>query len=395
MNQDNASTPTATPALPVSTLNIARVRAHVLRYPVQVPVRTSFGTMTDRPAVFVQVTDDEGVSGWGEVWCNFPGCGAEHRARLVHSVMAPLLEGRRFDEGPQEAWEALTRQTAVLAIQSGEPGPMAQAIAGIDLALWDLAARRAGEPLWRYLGGQPRIPVYASGINPEGALETAERMRAAGHNAFKLKVGFGAERDVGNLEALRQTLGDAASMMVDANQAWSLDEAQAMAPRLAPFRLDWLEEPLRADRPWTEWQQLRAGSPVPLAGGENIAGLEAFDTAIAAKVFSVLQPDAAKWGGISGCWPVIQRARAAGLRYCPHYLGGGLGLLASAHLLAAAGGDGLLEIDSNDNPLRSALSPRLSRIDDGWVTLDETPGIGALDDLLQQAALEARAVPVD
>jgi L-alanine-DL-glutamate epimerase-like enolase superfamily enzyme len=393
MNQDNASSPT--PALPVSPLRIARVRAHVFRYPVQVPVRTSFGTMTDRPAVFVQVTDEDGASGWGEVWCNFPGCGAEHRARLVHSVMAPLLEGRRFDEGPQEAWEALTRQTAVLAIQSGEPGPMAQAIAGIDLALWDLAARRAGEPLWRYLGGQPRIPVYASGINPEGALDTAERMRAGGHNAFKLKVGFGAERDVGNLEALRQTLGDAASMMVDANQAWSLDEALAMAPRLAPFRLDWLEEPLRADRPWTEWQQLKAGSPVPLAGGENVAGLDAFDGAIAAQVFSVLQPDAAKWGGISGCWPVIAKARAAGLRYCPHYLGGGLGLLASAHLLAAAGGDGLLEIDSNDNPLRSALSPRLSRIDDGWVTLDETPGIGALDDVLQQAATVAKAVAVD
>jgi L-alanine-DL-glutamate epimerase-like enolase superfamily enzyme len=395
MNQDNASTSASSPALPVSPLAIARVRAHVFRYPVQVPVRTSFGTMTDRPAVFVEVTDEDGASGWGEVWCNFPGCGAEHRARLVHSVMAPLLEGQSFDEGPRQAWEALTRQTAVLAIQSGEPGPMAQAIAGIDLALWDLAARRAGQPLWRYLGGQPRIPVYASGINPEGALETAERMRAAGHNAFKLKVGFGAERDVGNLEALRQTLGNAASMMVDANQAWSLDEALAMAPRLAPFRLDWLEEPLRADRPWPEWQQLKAGSPVALAGGENVAGFEAFDSAIAAQVFSVLQPDAAKWGGISGCWPVIAKARAAGLRYCPHYLGGGLGLLASAHLLAAAGGDGLLEIDSNDNPLRSALSPRLSRIDDGWVTLDETPGIGMPDDVLALAGSVAKAVAAD
>lgn len=382
-----------TSALPRTTLRIARLRAHVFRYPVKVPVRTSFGTMTDRPAVFIEATDEDGATGWGEVWCNFPGCGAEHRARLVQSVMAPLLEGRRFDQGPHEAWDMLTRATAVLAIQSGEPGPMAQAIAGIDLALWDLAARRAGQPLWRHLGGErARIPVYASGINPDGADQTALAMRAEGHRAFKLKVGFGGERDLANLRALRAALGEAPMLAVDANQGWNLDEARAMAPRLAPFGLAWLEEPLRADRPWSEWQQLRAGAPLPLAGGENVAGLEAFDQAIAAKVFSVLQPDAAKWGGISGCWPVVQRARAAGLRYCPHYLGGGIGLLASAHLLAAAGGDGLLEIDSNDNPLRSALAGATARIDEGRVTLDETPGIGAVEDVLGVARSVAKEV---
>ena len=387
----NHTTP-ASSALPRSPLRIASVEAHVFRYPVKVPVRTSFGTMTDRPALFVRVRDEAGAAGWGEVWCNFPACGAEHRARLVHTVMAPLLEGQGFD-GPQAAWEALTRQTAVLAIQSGEPGPMAQAIAGIDLALWDLAARRAGQPLWRYLGGQqPRIPVYASGINPQGSVEMAQQMRSAGHRALNLKVGFGAERDVANLEALRHELGSATALMVDANQAWSLSEAVDMLPRLAPFGLAWLEEPLRADRPWHEWQQLKALAPMPLAGGENLASDEAFDAAIAANVFGVMQPDAAKWGGISACWPVVQRARAAGLRYCPHYLGAGVGLLASAHLLAAAGGDGMLEIDSNDNPLRSALSPTLTRIDQGWITLDETPGIGAPADVLGVAASVALAV---
>ncbi len=380
-------------ALPRAPLRIASVQTHVFRYPVKVPVRTSFGTMTDRPALFVQVQDEDGAEGWGEVWCNFPACGAEHRARLLHSVMAPLLQGQAFD-GPAAAWESLTRQTAVLAIQSGEPGPMAQAIAGIDLALWDLAARRAGQPLWRYLGAQrSRIPVYASGINPQASLEMVQQMRSAGHRAFKLKVGFGAERDIANLEALRRELDEATPLMADANQAWTLPEAMAMAPRLAPLHLGWLEEPLRADRPWSEWQQLKAQAPMPLAGGENLAGDEAFDAAIAARVFSVMQPDAAKWGGISACWPVVQRARAAGLRYCPHYLGGGLGLLASAHLLAAAGGDGLLEIDSNDNPLRSALSPQLCDIDDGWVTLDdETPGIGAPPDVAGVAASVARPV---
>ena len=129
---------------------IARVEAHVLRWPVRVPVRTSFGTMHDRPAVLVRVVAEDGAFGWGESWCNFPSCGAEHRARLIETVLAPLLVGRAF-ASPEEAFRELSAKTAVLAIQSGEPGPIAQAIAGVDIALHDLAARRAGVPLWRHL----------------------------------------------------------------------------------------------------------------------------------------------------------------------------------------------------------------------------------------------------
>src|SRR5213080_2030260 len=98
---------------------IARVEAHVLRWPVRVPVRTSFGVMHDRPALLVRVEDDEGAFGWGEAWCNFPSCGAEHRARLIESVMAPLLCGAVF-ASPRAAYDRLNAATAVLAIQSGE-----------------------------------------------------------------------------------------------------------------------------------------------------------------------------------------------------------------------------------------------------------------------------------
>ena len=115
---------------------------------------------------------------------------------------------------------------------------------------------------------------------------------------------------------------------------------------------------------------------MPLAAGENSLGRDAFDAAIAARALAVVQPDIAKWGGISGCWPVIERLRAAGLRYCPHYLGAGIGLAASAHLLAAVGGDGLLEVDANPNPLRSALCPGLERVGDGFASLGTAPGIG-------------------
>jgi D-galactarolactone cycloisomerase len=126
----------------LSAATIDRVEAHVLRCPIDTPVRTSFGVMHDRPAVFIRVIDRDGASGWGEVWCNFPSCGAEHRAALVQTVFAPLVEGQRVTH-PAVLFDQLSARTAVLALQSGEHGPIAQVIAGIDLAVWDLQARRA------------------------------------------------------------------------------------------------------------------------------------------------------------------------------------------------------------------------------------------------------------
>jgi len=379
MGSDNRESP-APPAL-------ARVQAHVLRWPVRVPVRTSFGTMHDRPAVLVRVEDADGAHGWGEAWCNFPSCGAEHRARLIESVLAPLLIGRAF-ASPEAAFAEMSERTAVLAIQSGEPGPIAQAIAGVDIALHDLAARRRGLPLWRLLardGGrdEPRsVPVYASGINPEQAGATVQALRDAGYTAFKLKVGFGAERDVANLAEVRSAAGPKAAVMVDANQAWDLAGATAMAEALAASAPTWLEEPLRADRPWPEWQRLAAASPIPLAAGENAIGEAAFAELLASGAIAVVQPDLAKWGGISGVAAIVERITAANLRWCPHYLGGGIGLLASAHLLAARGrADGWLEVDANENPLRTLLCPPLASLDNGRMTLPAGLGLGVEPDL--------------
>ena len=361
-------------------LNIEQVETFVYRCPIRTPVQTSFGIMRDRPAVLVRVTDTDGATGWGEIWCNFPAVGAEHRARLVASVFAPLLQGQMFTD-PPSAYQDLSERTAVLAIQSAEPGPIAQCIAGLDTALWDLHARRAGKALWRLLGGtDPTLGVYASGLNPTEPEVLAARCHEAGYRAFKLKVGFGRGRDHANLQALRQVIGDCA-LMVDANQAWDLATACVEAKALQPFALRWLEEPLRADRPWSEWQALAAASPVPLAGGENLAGDQAFNQALAEGALQVVQPDLAKWGGISGCLPVARRIRQAGRRYCPHYLGAGIGLLASAHVLAAVGGDGLLEVDANPNPLRTLSCGPVNAVREGQITLSDAPGLGIHMDL--------------
>ena len=367
-------------ASPIAQARIADLSVFVFRAPVAVPVRTSFGVMRDRPMVLVRVEDSDGATGWGEVWCNFPSCGAEHRARLMTTVFRDLLVGQTAEQ-PANVHADLTERTRVLAIQSGEPGPIAQCIAGIDIALWDLAARRRRLPLWRLLGGsEPTIGVYASGLNPDAPERLAARKREEGFTAFKLKIGFGTARDRANLAALRAELGPDTPLMADANQAWDGAAAAENARMLEPFGLTWLEEPLPADLPWDAWRGLRAQTAIPLAGGENLTGA-AFDDAIAAGVLSVVQPDVAKWGGISGCLPVARRIRDAGLRYCPHYLGGGVGLVASAHLLAAVGGDGMLEIDANDNPLRTLLMEPLGEIHGGRCRISSEAGLGIAPDL--------------
>lgn len=368
-------------AYPSDEVVITAVRAVAVRAPIETHVRTSFGIMRDRPAVFVEVEEDSGNRGLGEIWCNFPSVGAEHRARLVLETAGPLLQ--QLSPLPVgEVFARLMDKLHVLAIQSGEWGPLRQVCAGLDIACHDLAARRAGLPLYAYLDGQASgsVGAYASGIGPEAPAQVAARELARGHESFKLKVGFGMETDRRSLDAIRGAIGDR-RLMIDANQGWNLDQAILHGGRFADYRLDWLEEPLRADRPLEEWRALSEAMPIAIAAGENMNAPAEFEAAIASRLFRFLQPDAAKWGGLSGCLAVARAARAAGLTYCPHYLGGGIGLLASAHLLAAAGGGGLLEIDTNPNPLRDNLIAGLMPLSGGRVTLSERPGIGLAEDL--------------
>lgn len=362
-------------------VSIARIEAAAYRVPADPPVRTAFGTMHDRPCVVVRVEDGEGNHGWGEVFCNWPPPGAEHRARLVAEVLAPLAVGRSYDH-PAEVAAYLEGRTRILVLQCDEPGPFAQAIAGIDGAVWDLAARKAGLPLAAALGGAVRpVPAYASGINPDRPERMAAAKREEGYGAFKLKIGFGHDRDLANLASLREALGPDARLMADANQAWTMDEALATVGLLAPFDLFWLEEPVAADTPLDGWKALAAAAPMRLAAGENMRSRAEFSAAVASGAFGVVQPDAIKWGGVTGCAAVGREIVAAGRIYCPHFLSGGIGLMASAHILAAVGGPGMLEVDANENPLRTLLAQPFPALKDGAFVLSDAPGIGVEPDL--------------
>ncbi|HJU24159.1 MAG TPA: mandelate racemase/muconate lactonizing enzyme family protein [Casimicrobiaceae bacterium] len=353
---------------------VTSVDVHVFRAPIARPVVNAFGAITDRPMALVRIVDSDGFAGWGEIWCNFPNVGAEHRARLVASVLAPLLIGQPASD-PEAQFTRLSRAVASQVLQTGEAGPFAQCIAGVDQALTDLAARRAGRPLWRHLGGtSAKVRVYASGIGPNDIEPVATQHWNAGFHAFKLKVGFGRERDLANLEAIRRALATNAIVMTDANQAWTSADAASMAREMKPFRLAWLEEPIAADSPWPVWQTLAATAPMPLAAGENLRGESAFEAAIASRSLGVLQPDIGKWCGFSRGVAIGRHAVASGMRFCPHWLAGGVGLMASLHLLAAVGGDGFAEWDANPNPLRERFA--LPGVVDGAVTLPDAPGLG-------------------
>ena len=358
---------------------IEKVECWVFRAPIEEPVANAFGAMTNRPAVFLRIAASDGARGWGEVFSNFPQVGAEHRARLVDSIFAPLLIGVAADD-PAPVRALLAERTRRMAIQCGEPGPFAQIAGAVDQALWDIAARRAGVPLWKHLGGQARVRVYASGIGPEHVVETARAKSAEGYRAFKLKVGFGKEKDLVNLAAIRAALGDAATIMCDANQAWTPEDAVTRISELAPYRPLWIEEPIAADYAHPAWSALAAASAIPLAAGENLRGQKAFDEAIDAGYLGYVQPDVGKWGGISGGLEVARHAAARGIAYCPHWLAGGVGLAASMHALAGSGSaGGYAEVDANPNPLREDVFP--FAVVDGWVTLSDEPGLGLEPDL--------------
>lgn len=352
----------------------------MFRVPIDEPVQTSFGTMHDRPAVLVRVEDREGAVGWGEIWCNFPSVGAEHRARVLETVVAPILLAQAWPS-PEHAFRELSARLHILGIQSGEPGTIAQAIAGADIALWDLVAKKVDQPLWQLLGGSATVQTYASGLSPTQPEKIAAAKQAEGFRAFKLKVGFGAARDLANLRSLRELLGPDATLMVDANQAWTPDAAIDMSHRLAEFRPVWLEEPIAADCPLADWSRIAKQSPIPLAAGENMRGEQQFADAIAGGALAVIQPDLGKWGGFSGCLPVARQAISNKRLFCPHWLGGGIGLLASMHLKAAVGGAGYVEVDSNPNPLREWLATPYPAVHQGAITLSDRPGLGVAPDL--------------
>ncbi len=269
----------------------------------------------------------------------------------------------------------------------------------LDLALWDLAGRITGQPVWRLLGGLlDRVRAYASSgsLRDPGAMaETAERFLAAGFPAMKIRFQRGRwQDDIRALEAVRARVGDRLTLMVDCNQGWRMPwdtatpwtykDALQVARELERLSVHWMEEPLhRADR--EGMRRLREAVDVRIAGGEMTRELSAFRDLLVDGCLDVLQPDAALVGGITGLRRVAMMAAEHNVAFTPHTWTNGMGVVANAHLTAGLADAAFLEFpfDPPEWSLdrRDFMMARPFEADaDGWLRLGEAPGMGILLD---------------
>jgi L-alanine-DL-glutamate epimerase-like enolase superfamily enzyme len=278
-----------------------------------------------------------------------------------------------------------------------------------EVAVWDLAARLVGEPLWRLLGGRSdRILAYASSgelVAPEERARRVLALRAAGVKAIKLRFHHADWReDVAVVEAVREAVGATMELMVDANHGWRMagdrarpwDVATAIqcARALEPLGVYWLEEPLpTADV--EGYARLRAGTSLRLAAGEMVRSLrEARDLVLRGGV-DVLQPDVVLAGGIGGGRRIAALADLCGRMWSPHTWSNGLGLLANLHLALAVSTCPYLEVPLDPPGWTPARRDWLLGGDalpiahDGTVGPPDGPGLGAVPDV---DALEALRV---
>lgn len=353
---------------------VADVRCRVFRARPDEAIAMSFAPLTHRVMVLVEVELADGSVGVGESWANYPSWAWQERVATVREGIAPLLRGTRLVD-PPGAQRELMRRLGPLGRQWGAPGPVHQAISGVDIALWDLAARHAGCSLAALLVDRPRseLPAYGSSLGPSGVAQTAERCAALGLTAVKVKVGFGADRDLSNVRAARRILGDDAEIFADANQAWTLSEALDIVPALADLGVAWLEEPLAGDRP-DELDELARRTGMPLATGENLYGAAAFTPHLRGTGVSIIQPDLTKVGGITEYLTVLAAAESAGRTVNPHLYNGAVATAATVQVCASSTATSLIEWDIRSNPLRHAADALLT--DRGTVRVPDRPGLG-------------------
>lgn len=370
-----------------SPVVVEEVRLRVLSAALGEPVAMSFGRLGARRLVLVEVVGDDGQVGRGETWANYPAWAWAERLATLAEGVAPRVLGRRVDQLPALHHDLL-RELEPLARQAGTPGLLFQALSGIDLALWDLAARSDGMAIAERAGGRVHdaLPAYASGVGPDRVEELLDTAVEAGFRAVKLRVGFGREADRRALQVARRRVGDEVDLFVDANQAWTLAEALRMAPVLRDAGVAWVEEPLRHN-PVAELGRFVEQTGLAVACGENSYGRSGFAELLTSGARPLLQPDVTKTGGFSEVLPICRMAEGLGLDVAPHFYGNAVGWLATLQLGAACPGVTWVELDIRPNPLRDGLLAEAPKLTDGAVEVPTGPGLGASLDEDRLAAL--------
>lgn len=332
--------------------------------------------------VLVRITDADAVVGIGEAW-GLPAPRAT--AALVEDWLAPLVVGREA-AAVRSDWGAL--HDHLLSLGHAE-GSGLDALAGIDIALVDLLAQRAGVPACRFLGGEPGdCAVYAAPValraDPAETVAAARALVAAGHRGLKPKIGRGPERDREHLQALRAELGSTIELRVDANGAYDAPTAIAVARAIADLDIVWFEDPV-AGGDLAGLRAVRRAGGLRVASGESLHGTAAFARLVAAEAVDVLVPNLARVGGFEGLRRIIALAQAADVAVAPHGVGSGLLQAATLHAMAAWLPTGIMEWNVFPNPLREALVAPRPAVTAGRATPPPGPGLGVQ---AQAAAIE-------
>ena len=362
-------------------MNIRDVQTDHYLIPLPVALSDStHGTIRHFELVTVRLRDVEGVEGVGYTYTVGTGGAAVHA--LVARDLAPLLV-RRDAERIEELWHTMWWALHY----GGRGGAQCLAISAVDIALWDLRARRHAAPLWRVLGGfDPQVPCYAGGIDLDFSLDALLRQTdenlARGFRAIKMKVGRPSlHDDVERVRAMRAHLGRDVPLMVDANMRWTADEAIRAARAFGPLDPVWLEEPTIPDDVPGHARILREGG-LPIAAGENLHTLHEFRQLIDAGGVSFPEPDVTNCGGVTVFMKVCHLAEAHNLPVTSHGAHD-----VTVHLLAAVPNRSYLE--AHGFGLDRFIAEPL-RIERGQAIAPDRPGHGVELDWKGLDAVRAR-----
>jgi D-galactarolactone cycloisomerase len=372
-------------------MKIREVKSHVLQYRLEEELGYSQQYYDRRTVHLIEVITDEGLRGYGEAFGG--GNVALANKAIAEQVIGPLIRGM----DPLDR-EVIWHKVYNLLRDHGQKGMPLQALSGVDIALWDLAGKIQGQPVYKLLGGafRDRIPAYGYGMMlqrvPDLANRFAEesrRIAAGGFKAVKMKIGLGPRQDAKLVEAVRKALGPEMQLMVDANHCYTAREAIPLGRELERLDVFWFEEPV-APEDRQGYRDLCLTLDMNIAGGEAEFTRWGFRELIEGRCVDVLQPETCGLGGITEYQKVLALAHSHFVPVVNHVWGSAVAVAMNLHLLAAMpdlpGGahpvQPMLEYDTTPNRFREELLKeplailKQVRQNDGWVGLPEGPGLG-------------------